>query len=586
MQKRLFIGLVIVVLVAVCITGSLTTSLLSINCIKDIEDKLITSSKLIVSYIDEFEEIPKYHDLATKFAKETESRITFINENGLVLGDSEIDAKGANNHLNRPEVKDALEGKIATAKRYSISTMTERFYVAVPFQEDDKLVVLRISVPITYTNRYKNDSLLYIMISVTFGTLVAILLGYRYVCSITKPIKELTSATQSIAMGKFGEKVTYSSNDEIGDLAKSFDLMRKKLYDNIQELEENNTKTKAILTSMVNGIIAVNNNLNITFINTTAEEMFLLEEKEVKDKPILDQIENEELRNKLEEMLMTKGMSKSEIELNNPYRVLNIHCNNIVLNKDATRKIGILVSFQDVTEIRKLETMRKDFVANVSHELKTPLTSIQGFIETLKNNDVKDEKLKSRFLNIIDIEAKRLTNLVKDLLVLSDIENKHRMYQEDDIEVRECILEIIGMFEKIAQEKNIEIVEKISGKLHPLKGNASWFKQMIINLVDNSIKYTPSGGKIQIIGYSVDKKLHIKVKDSGIGIPPEHVSRLFERFYRVDKARSRKIGGTGLGLAIVKHIIIAFKGEIKVRSKVDKGTEFEVIIPENNEFYK
>ncbi|WDV44163.1 ATP-binding protein [Clostridiaceae bacterium M8S5] len=585
MQRRLFVALVVVVLIAVAITGSLIMSLLRINYIKDLEDKLLTNSKLIRHFIIEEEEKISFNDMAINYAKDINARITFINDRGYVIGDSHIDIKKLENHANRQEIKEALNGKIGIAKRYSQSLNKEMYYVALPYNNTDREIsVIRLSVPTADVSKYYTDSIIYIFISLGFGTAVAIFLGYRYVYSITKPIKELTLATESIANGKYGQEVHYKSNDEIGVLANSFNIMSKKLYENIEELEENSMKTKAILTSMINGIIAINNIGNVIFINQAAENMFKVTEREVRNKHILETLKNEGLNNKIKELLKSNTASKLEIELVNPYRVLLVYTNYIVLDNNPTRKIGVVISFQDITEIRKLETMRKDFVANVSHELKTPLTSIQGFIETLKDSNIKDERVKRRFLGIIDIEAKRLTALVQDLLILSDIENKHQMISKQDIDVRECILDLIDIFEKRADKKAILITEKISGRLPSIYGNLSWFKEMFINLIDNSVKYTPNGGKIEIIGYEIDGNVHIKIKDSGIGISKEHIPRLFERFYRVDKARSRKIGGTGLGLAIVKHIVIAFKGEIKVKSKLNKGTEFEVIIPtyENN----
>ncbi|WP_066506950.1 two-component system histidine kinase PnpS [Abyssisolibacter fermentans] len=581
MQRRLFVALVVAVLIAVIITGSLIMSLLRINYLNDLEDKLLTNSKLIRYNIDENYNITDFDRLAKNYSKEINTRISFIDKQGWLIGDSEVNIEIAENHFNREEVKIALQGRIATAKRYSKSLDKNMFYVAIPY--NNQIAVIRLSVPLTYATEYYRDIFKYILISIGFGTIVAIFLGYRYIYSITNPIKQLTSATKSIAKGNYGEKVYYTSHDEIGMLANSFNIMSKKLYDNIEELKENSTKTKAILKSMINGIIAINNNNNIIFINPTAEKMFGLVEEDVRNKSILDILSDEELKNEIKELLESNITSKIEIEVYNPYKVLSVYTNIIVLDNDPTRKIGVVISFQDITDMRKLEIMRKDFVANVSHELKTPLTSIQGFIETLKNGEIKDEKVRNRFLDIIDIESKRLTALIKDLLILSDIENKHQMVSMQNINIRKCIVDLIEMFEKIASKKNIKIKEKISGGLPSIYGNISWFKQIIINLIDNSIKYTPSGGKIEIIGYEIDDKIHIRVKDTGIGISKEHISRLFERFYRVDKARSRKIGGTGLGLAIVKHIVIAFKGEIKVKSEVNKGTEFEVIIPVNSD---
>ena len=234
---------------------------------------------------------------------------------------------------------------------------------------------------------------------------------------------------------------------------------------------------------------------------------------------------------------------------------------------------------QDVTEVRKLENMRSDFVANVSHELKTPLTSIAGFIETLKNGAIKNEKVRDRFLDIIEIETERLTRLIEDLLSLSAIESGKLIYSKEQIMINETVEEINLMVGPLIKQKNLNYQTEVESALPPIVGNKDWFKQMIINLIDNAIKYTPEEGLIKLLVYKRYKNLFIVVKDTGIGIPKGDIPRLFERFYRVDKARSRKIGGTGLGLAIVKHIVLAFFSDIRVSSEVGKGTEFVLKIP-------
>ncbi|PLX33753.1 MAG: PAS domain-containing sensor histidine kinase, partial [Clostridiales bacterium] len=228
----------------------------------------------------------------------------------------------------------------------------------------------------------------------------------------------------------------------------------------------------------------------------------------------------------------------------------------------------------------KLEKMRTDFVANVSHELKTPLTSISGFVETLKGGAVNDDKVRDRFLDIIEMESSRLSRLLDDLLVLSNIETSQiGMSRKSEIKVKKTVIEVFEMVEKAADGKSIELESEIPDDLPNLYGNGDWFKQMLLNLVDNAVKYTPENGSVGVSAYRLDSDVFIKVKDNGMGISQEDVSRLFERFYRVDKARSRDIGGTGLGLAIVKHIVLAFGGDIKVRSDEGKGSEFIVRIP-------
>ncbi len=583
MQKKLFLVFITLILIGVLTTGFLTLSLFKVSYINSIKDKLISNGGLIEEFLLNTKDINELDldNISKNYSKKINARITFISRNGTVLGDSNKELKDLDNHINRQEVQKALEGKLGTSQRYSNSLAREMYYVAIPFERtDSELAVVRLSVPLSSINEFNSSLFKNIFISIVAGFLVAFLLAFRYVGSFTKPIKELTFATKNIASGNYGERVYYTIDDELGTLADNFNIMSEKLEEIIGEIEDRNTKNKAILTSMINGIIALDNRKRIMFINPAAEEMFGFKEENIKGKYILEVVRNNILDEQIQKLLTDNIPTKSEIEIIEPKnKILNIYSNPIRLANNPNRKIGVVIIIQDVTEMRKLEIMRKDFVANVSHELKTPLTSIKGFIETLKNGAAEKKEVRDKFIDIIDIEAGRLTSLIQDLLVLSEIENKHNMINKEKIDVNKSINEVVAILNEIARKKNIKIIQKLDSNLPILFGNKTWFKQMLINLIDNAIKYTPNHGDVTIIGYSINKKIVIKVKDTGMGIDKKHLSRLFERFYRVDKARSRRVGGTGLGLAIVKHIIIAFNGQISVDSQINVGTEFTVSLP-------
>ncbi|WP_427338513.1 two-component system histidine kinase PnpS [Caloranaerobacter sp. DY30410] len=583
MQKRIFVTFLTLILIGILTTGMLSISLMRVNYIRNIEDKLISNSKLIETFIKEQENIDKinFNELADIFSKKIQARITFIDKDGWVVGDSDADINKLDNHSDRPEVIKARQGKIGISKRYSKSLEYEMIYVAIPVDiKSHRLDVIRLSVPLKDISEYYSLMYRYIFLSIIAGLLVAMFVGYRYVRSVTKPIKELTIATRKISSGNFGELVKVRSEDEIGLLADNFNKMSLKLRDTINELLDKNTKLKAILSSMINGVIALDNNKRIILVNPMAEKMLGIKEADVRNKYVLEVLKDLNLEENIYELLNTNIQSKFEVEVKEPNsKIFNIYINPIKLTNDPNRTIGVLVIIQDITDIRRLERMRKDFVANVSHELKTPLTSIRGFIETLKSGAVEDKEIRDKFLDIIDIETSRLTNLIEDLLLLSQIENSNEMIKKDVIDVNKSIEEVIQVLEELAKKKGVRLIEKVNRKLPYLRGNRGWFKQMLINLIDNGIKYTPEGGTVTITAYSTKNKLVIKISDTGIGIAKQHLPRLFERFYRVDKARSRKVGGTGLGLAIVKHIVLAFRGEISVKSKVNKGTEFIVSLP-------
>ena len=581
MERKLFIVFVILVLIGVLTTGFLSLSLLKVNYLNNIEEKLISNAVLIKEFLNNKEgNALNLDSLATTYSKNINARVTFINNDGEVLGDSDINIESLENHRNRPEIKMALKGEIGVNKRYSNSLENDMFYVAIPLIRDNNILVIRLAVLIEELNYYNKTLFKYIILSILTGLLVAFILGFRFVRTVTNPIIQLTRATKKISQGNYGEKVNYRTDDELGILAQNFNNMSTKLQDTICELQESNTKMKAILTSMINGVIALDNSKRVTFINSNAEDIFGIKEEKIKGKYVLEAFRNNPLDDLIENLIYKNVMVKEELEVFNPeHRILNIYSNPIRLTDNPNRTIGVLIIIEDITEIRKLERMRKDFVANVSHELKTPLTSIKGFIETLKDGAVEDKKVRDKFLDIVDIEAGRLTSLIQDLLLLSEIENRNTVIDKEAIEVNESIEEVTEFLGELAKAKGITIDSKINNNLPNIYGKKGWFKQMLINLIDNAIKYTPKGGKVTLTGYTNRNNLIIKVKDSGMGIEEKHLKRLFERFYRVDKARSRQVGGTGLGLAIVKHIVLSFKGDISVKSELNKGTEFVINLP-------
>jgi two-component system, OmpR family, phosphate regulon sensor histidine kinase PhoR len=362
-------------------------------------------------------------------------------------------------------------------------------------------------------------------------------------------------------------------------LAKAIDFMADSLKDKIYSIKDKNTKMEAILSSVVNGILAVDSNKHILFINPMAQQMLNIIEGDVEGKHLLQVIRNNKIDNMLRDILENKGFEENEITVNYPFEKVFRLNSNAIRYPESHEIIGIIIIIQDITEIKRLEKIRSDFVANVSHELKTPLTSIKGFVETLKAGAIEDHDTAIRFLSIIEDEADRLNRLISDILSLSLLENKKNKAIYEVINTADKIKEIVSLLQSQAASKNIDLNARVEADINKLMGDPDHFKQMLINIVDNAVKYTPEGGAIEVKAYNSGNDVIISVKDNGIGIPKEHISRLFERFYRVDPSRSRNVGGTGLGLAIVKHIIMQFDGKIEVHSQIDKGTEFILSIP-------
>ncbi|AEF17110.1 MULTISPECIES: two-component system histidine kinase PnpS [Thermoanaerobacterium] len=423
-------------------------------------------------------------------------------------------------------------------------------------------------------------SMIRLIIGILFGLIVSNFFGYRLIKGIVQPINEITDVAKEITKGNYEHRIEIKSIDEIGQLSFAINTMSDKLQETIDELYDRNAKLEAILKSLVNGVVAFDENERILLINDSARTMLGIKDNYAVGKHILDVVRNSKFHDVLEKIIKDKGYNIDNFEIDTFNKHLKIYSSPIV-HQVTHKKLGFVVIINDITEIRKLEKIRSDFVANVSHELRTPLTSIRGFIETLREGAIDNIERRDRFLEIIEFEAERLTRLINDILTLSEIENLKEGFVKEDIVIDEEINEIFYIMEKTAEDKNIKLIKDLNCKDVVIKISKDRLRQMIINLVDNGIKYTPEGGYVKVTTTDMENNIVIEVEDSGIGISKENIPRLFERFYRVDKGRSRKLGGTGLGLAIVKHIVESMKGSITVESEVGKGTKFAIVLPKD-----
>ncbi len=580
MRKRMTLLISALIFGTMVLSSMFTMKEIRKSNYEEAKTRLIVTAKLISGELTELGDTEVDFDrFVMSVSNESGARVTIISPNGTVLGDSDGKSAEMESHYYREEVQKAYEGKTGFSQRFSRTLGKDMLYVAHPLKNSDgSTSVVRVALPMKSINDlFWPEATKVLLISLT-GILAAILISQEFVSRILNPIQKLSSASSRIAEGQYGLRIMHESQDEIGDMTRSFNLMSEKLQQNTQESKASAVKTRAILSSMINGIIAVDNEHRIMFINPVAETLLGIYEDKVKGHHVMEIIRSNQLDDCLERFLISDQIETTDIEIFEPsQRIISISTTPIL--SEEHQKLGGVIVLQDVTEIRKLEQMRKDFVANVSHELKTPLTSIQGFVETLKAGAAEQKSIRDKFLDIIDIESTRLSTLIDDLLMLSDIENRTRYAAHDEIPVVKSVQEVVEMLSEQAQRKRILITLDPPPGLPNLMGNSGWFKQMIINLVDNAIKYTPEHGSVHIDLSTERDSLVIKVSDTGIGIDPEHLSRLFERFYRVDKARSRQVGGTGLGLAIVKHIVIIMGGQISVTSKPGDGSIFTVRLP-------
>lgn len=582
MQRRLFTIFSLIMILTVLFMALMANSLIRQSYMNGVEERLNLDARYVSQRLTEEQgTLAELEPQLQRLSQNLEFRITLISETGEVLYDSSQPASTLANHGDRAEVIAALEGRIGRSTRKSSTIGTELLYIAVPFESrEQNVAVIRLSVPLVSVNQYTRNLIQIVIIVAIAGLAGALLLVYRWIASLMKPIKEMSTATKRIASGYYGEKIYSGTEDEFGELARSFNTMSDELKIKLEETNAQNTQMNAILSSVLNPVIAVDRELRILFINGEAKKIFGADGLDPRGRYILDFVRNSKIVETLSALMRTNEPTVREIELTaSGQDIFNVYANPIREYKEGGRNIGVVMIFQDITEIRQLEIMRKQFVANVSHELKTPLTSIKGFVETLRAGAVEDERVRDRFLEIVDAEAARLSALIDDLLILTDIERRTDDRIREPIQLKQTIEDVALILEESAASKSIQLSRIVPATIPTLYGNPHWLKQMLINLVDNAIKYTPVGGHVTVKVEFDAKDIYISVRDNGIGISREHLGRLFERFYRVDKARTRDIGGTGLGLAIVKHIALSFGGEISVKSEPGSGSEFTARLP-------
>nr|WP_052406366.1 ATP-binding protein [Clostridium culturomicium] len=519
---------------------------------------------ILKGYIED-RDLDKTKDIIDKF-KERNVRVTVIDEDGNVKYDSFTKAELLENHNDREEVEEARKKGEACVTRYSMTEKSSTMYYALGLPDGD---VIRVAKAIDGVNALRSTYFLWyggaIVIMLFLSLWIANKLSYIFV----KPIEDLDFITSRISNGELSRRVKVTSKDELGKLAQSFNSMADKVESSLNEASEKQNRLSAILESMESGVIAIDNNRNIIMINNYAKSFFNISEDVVGSN-----VENICTDIDFKDMFSMREHELQEYKIKSPtVKYLRGRSADIIVNNH--QHIGAVAVLQDITEVKNLENMRTEFVANVSHELKTPLTSIRGFAETLR--DVDDDATKNKFLDIIDEEAERLTRLISDILLLSHIE-QNQEFKQEEFSTERVIDDVVDIMKHIADKKEIEL-RVFGDELPIIAGDKDKFKQMLINLIDNGIKYSEAGDKVTVNKISKKKEFIIIVEDTGIGIEESAIPRLFERFYRVDKARSRAKGGTGLGLAIVKHIVIGFNGSVKVESKVGIGTRFIITFP-------
>ncbi len=518
------------------------------------------------------------------FGEYTGIRVTVIDaQTGQVLGDSDNDITAMDNHLYREEVSQAIKTGEGTSKRHSNTQKIDFLYYAKYVEHNGKELVVRTATQLSIIKDAYNSIGVSMLIAVFAAAMIAFLISYGFNNRVAKPISEITDLALEISEGGYGKNAYITSYKEVEKLSGALNNLSNSLKVSFDNMSVRNAQLEAILQSFSHGIMVCDNDGNVQYSNENFSRILGIEE-DLENKNIYKFMFDENIYSILEEILKSDENSVTRNSVQFSDGTFRSYSGYRIKDYTGVRK-GILLMVEDVTNVRKLERMRSTFVSNVTHELKTPITCISGYTQTLLNGAVYDKENANKFLHIIDEEAQRLNLLIDDILTLSEIENKKNISYDtkvDLVEISDDVLEL--MKQKYPSKSGVEMRIVTDGKEpYEILGDKHKLKQIIINLVDNSIKHT-SEGFIAVEFSKNDKTLTMNVQDTGVGIEEKHHDRLFERFYRVDKHRSRETGGTGLGLSIVKHLTLLHHGHISIESKLGQGTSIsiEFPLPENN----
>jgi two-component system phosphate regulon sensor histidine kinase PhoR len=520
--------------------------------------------------------------LCKRFAQSCQgrTRLTIIAPSGKVLGDSHENPAAMDDHSGRPEIQEALRTGNGSSGRFSPTLGKQMMYVAVALREENSPVaVVRAAAPLTEIDQAMHGVYVHVLwagLAVAAATAgLSLLISRR----ISRPIATIEQVAQRFAAGEMDVRVPTPDSAELAALADSLNRMAMQLGERITTITEQRNKLDAVLSSMAEGVFAVDNKGRIVSVNRAAAELLDMDPAQTQVRPVEEVIRNVDLQEYVRQTLA--GVSPAEVDISLPInggRSFSLH--GAALTDARGRRSGAVIVLNDMTRIRRLETMRRDFVANVSHELKTPVTSIQGFVEALVGGGIKDPTQVERYLGIIARHTSRLNSIIEDLLTLSRLEEagELRALKFGVSPVKPVLAEAIDLSGVKAEEKRIKVdlvcEDEVEARINP-----PLLEQAIINLIDNAVKYSPEGSHIHVEAHQSDGEVRVRVTDEGCGIPAEHLPRIFERFYVVDKSRSRKLGGTGLGLAIVKHIAQAHGGRVTVDSTPGQGSTFTLYLP-------
>jgi two-component system phosphate regulon sensor histidine kinase PhoR len=584
LNRQLYLSYLLITLLSLGAIGGYTVSALHNFYYDQTSADLESRARLIQHQVSQHfasGNTPALKRLAETLGQPGGQRVTLILTDGTVTGDSEENPIRMDNHADRPEVKIALVGKTGSSVRASSTLNANLMYVALPVYHNGQLLgVVRLSIPLTVIDEALKGMLWKIILAGLLIALAATPVSLYISGRISRPLSEMKDGAERFASGQLDSRIHVEGPDDVIRLAEALNAMAAQLNDRIHTVTAQRNEQEAILSSMVEGVVAVDSNQNVLSLNRAAAKLLDVPSGIASGQPVAMVMRNTQLQEFVKKALASSETVEQDIVFHRGENEQVLHVMGTALRDSEQTPLGAVIVLNDVTRLKRLETMRRDFVANVSHELKTPITSIKGFVETLISGAMDKPEDNKRFLGIVASQADRLNAIIDDLLSLSQLEQDA---EKVEIVIAESglkpVLEMaIQACASKATEKKVHVdlncPESVTARINP-----QLLEQAVINLVDNAIKYSLTSTQVRVNVSAGEEGITVAVADEGRGIEKEHIPRLYERFYRVDSDRSRAMGGTGLGLAIVKHIAQVHGGSVSVDSSIGKGSTFRIHLP-------
>lgn len=584
LRYRILVFLTIVLLLFTLLFIFLFSSVVERQTIQqqgqDLQAQLVTLTSQLNSHVNEEDELDRLIDPINKTQEAISERITLISLTGDVLYDSSADISKLENHIDRPEIQQVIEGEtVGTYDRRSESTEEVLYYTATYVYDSagEAVGFLRLSKSVDEMTGATDRAVQILSLFMITSILIALLFTQYWTKQISEPLDHIKRVTEKLSLKEYQSRYKSDSYKEIDDLGSSINHLAISLDSQMKEIEENETQLRELINHLVIGVMVIDNEREIEMVNPAMNEILGEDlygnigkqyNKGIYSASLVELIEKAYTKNKLQNQEITIYYPEEK----------TMDANVVPILGQSGKPINFIVLLYDITEIRRLENIRTDFVANVSHELRTPITAVKGFAETLLDGALNDEEVLVEFLNIIYNESSRLDTMVQDILQLSKLEQRNIMSSIEKVRVSDVVEEIKSVLRQKIELRNIHFKIKEPEALE-IEIDRDQLKQILLNLIANAVVYTPEGGEVAVYIRQISNEAAISVRDNGVGIPKEQQSRIFERFYRVDKARSRNVGGTGLGLSIVKWLLENNNGRITLKSEEKVGTDFTVWLP-------